>query len=45
MINPKMSIENFLSIVNNELHPVNSNAKSVSKKINIYYITILNIYI
>lgn len=28
MINPKMSIENFLSIVNNELHPVNSNAKS-----------------
>ncbi|PBC32395.1 Myb-bindingA [Apis cerana cerana] len=26
--NPKMSIEKFLSIVNNELHPVNSNAKS-----------------
>lgn len=28
-----MSIEKFLSIVNNELHPVNSNAKSVRKLI------------
>lgn len=32
-MNPDTSIENFLSIVDNELHPVNSNSKSVRKSI------------
>lgn len=33
IMHPEQPIDNFLSIVDNELHPVNSNSKSVRKLI------------
>lgn len=33
LMHPELSIDKFLSIVDNELHPANSNSKSVRKLI------------